>query len=677
MSGASKILMGSGGVDLPSDDEFDNVSFLSHFDGSNNGVNNVFDDGSASNHTVSVTGNVTQGTFGPFARPEGEWSNYFDGTDGYLSVADSSDWDLGSGSYTVEAWVWAGAGVSSSYNMIVGQWPRGNNATTNSWIMEYSSGAVVGYAVISGAVTQIAQSATLPRGEWVHVALVRNGNAHNIYINGVVGATTTNTNAYDAGSGAVEVGGFSVLSGGAWDGYISNVRVVKGTAVYTSNFTPSTSALTAISGTVLLTCQSNRFKDNSASAHAITAGGTPNASAFTPFLTSKIYKPTVNGASAYFDGTGDYLTPAASSDFAFGTGDYTIEGWVSVSSTQTRGIFQLSNAHLNSTFNGPGFGIDASGGSNRWRWYTNGSSTQATHGSLGPAAGTWYHFAYVRNSGTSKVYIDGTEIFSATDSANYTNTYFLIGGWYSSSFLLEGYLSNFRIVKGTAVYTSNFTPPTAPLTKITNTELLLNMADGQALDSAAQNNMTLYGNAKTSTAQYKFGTASANCGGGSSDRLVLTSAASIGTGDFTIEMWIYFTAVTDGNTYTILDGRTASDTSNLTWAQETSGNWSTFNGAAAGLTSGWASSTFSTGQWYHVAQTRSGGLSRFFVDGTKTSGDISDSSSYDSTTYSLGGRYASAGLSLNGYIDDFRISHVARYTSNFTAPAEPFPNKGQ
>ena len=105
MSGASKILMGSGGVVLPSDDQFKNVSFLSHFDGSNNGTNIVYDDSSASNHTVSLTGTPQQGTFGPFARPEGEWSNYFDGNGDYLFSGSSADFGMGTGNFTWEAWV--------------------------------------------------------------------------------------------------------------------------------------------------------------------------------------------------------------------------------------------------------------------------------------------------------------------------------------------------------------------------------------------------------------------------------------------------------------------------------------------------------------------------------------------------------------------------------------------
>ncbi len=73
-------LLGAAGTPTgPSDDQFNRVSFLSHFEGSNNGVNNAFDDGSSSNHTITANGDVTQGSFGPFARPDGEWAWNFDG----------------------------------------------------------------------------------------------------------------------------------------------------------------------------------------------------------------------------------------------------------------------------------------------------------------------------------------------------------------------------------------------------------------------------------------------------------------------------------------------------------------------------------------------------------------------------------------------------------------------
>ena len=107
-------------------------------------------------------------------------------------------------------------------------------------------------------------------------------------------------------------------------GYISNVRIVKGAAVYTSNFTPSTTPLTAISGTSLLTCQSNRFKDNSSNNFAITVTGTPTVQAFEPFEPTASYSAATYGGSGYFSGSSQSLSVPVNSTFNF-AGDFTIE----------------------------------------------------------------------------------------------------------------------------------------------------------------------------------------------------------------------------------------------------------------------------------------------------------------------------------------------------------------
>ena len=85
-------------------------------------------------------------------------------------------------------------------------------------------------------------------------------------------------------------------------------------------------------------------------------------------------------------------------------------------------------------------------------------TTQYTHTGL-PSTNTWYHVAMVRNSGTTKLYVDGTEYLSASDTTNYTDTYFIIGGWYNTDYLMDGYIDEFRMTLK-ARYTSNFTAPT-------------------------------------------------------------------------------------------------------------------------------------------------------------------------------------------------------------------------
>ena len=69
-------------------------------------------------------------------------------------------------------------------------------------------------------------------------------------------------------------------------------------------------------------------------------------------------------------------------------------------------------------------------------------------------------------------------------------------------------MSDMRVVNGTAVYTSNFTPPTAPLTKVTNTKLLANFTNAAITDSTGKNNVETGGTAQLDTTVKKFGTAS-------------------------------------------------------------------------------------------------------------------------------------------------------------------------
>ena len=192
------------------------------------------------------------------------------------------------------------------------------------------------------------------------------------------------------------------------------------------------------------------------------SGGAPYQSEANPFS-----RP--DGCwSVLFDGSDDYIT-TSDANLALGTGDFTIECWVYFSTTTVaEGLFQLSNGTLNSQVRGPAAGLDGSTG--RWGMYHG--TTYLVHGSEQPKVGDWYHVAFVRNSSTSKLYVNGVEKLSASDSTDYTDTNWTIGGWYSSSYLFTGYMSNFRIVKGTAVYTSAFTPPTSPLSAITNTQVL-------------------------------------------------------------------------------------------------------------------------------------------------------------------------------------------------------------
>ena len=214
---------------------------------------------------------------------------------------------------------------------------------------------------------------------------------------------------------------------------------------------------------------------NSVSSTQFTVGADNNGSGGTwvAYLFAGGESDAATARSVDFDGTGDYLnTTSSSSDFTMGTGDFTVECWVKKDNiTNAQGIFQIS-----STSGGlegdPNYAstIAAAYGSH---WHTYGAGNYNTDSSQTPARkGQWQHVAYVRHSGTSKFYVDGEELISYTDTTNYNGTYIAIGGYYSTTYLMDGKISNFRVVKGTAVYTSAFRPPTKPLTNISGTVLL-------------------------------------------------------------------------------------------------------------------------------------------------------------------------------------------------------------
>ena len=650
---------------LPSDDEFNRVSFMSHFDGANSGNNSVYDDSSTSNHTITQNGRVWQGSFGPFARPEGEWSNYFDGSDS-LTTPDSADWDFGSGTYTVEAWVFPTA--LGTYQPIVNHWGdfNGNNTAwslildnANKWAFYFKSNngnytAGVGTAIDASGLNQ-----------WYHLAAVRNGNAHTLYVNGTAyGTVITDAGTIHNCTDVLRIGALHASYN--WTGNISNVRVVKGTAVYTGNFTPSSSPLTAITNTKLLTCQSNRFVDNSTSAHTVTPTGNAAVSAFGPFLTDEVYDPAVNGASAFFAGADSDLVVADNSDVV-ATGDYTLDVWLyptnNVQRTHNPSIYRSGTTQLYMVPSG-----------NPLRWYADGVDIQSSSLDLN----SWNHVAAVRSgtgSNNVSLYVNGVRKGQGTNTGTMgSSSNNRIGSYSGTTGEYDGYICDMRLLVGTALYSgTTYTIPTAPLTAITNTKLLLNMANGQIIDNAAQSIAREVGSPVISTAQAKFGDTSLSVSGSSSVKFneYGYSGFAFSTGDFTIEFWYYGDSTQ--NDY-LFDTRLAND--NEARASVYFNSNSKLSYYTSNTTRITSTTALTNNTWTHIALVRSSAVTRFYFNGTQDNQSFSDTLNMPSAQLVIGSKWNGTQF-VTGYFDDFRISNMARYTSNFTAPTEPFPDKGE
>jgi len=672
-SSFGKVFMGAAGTPTgpPVDDEFNRVSFLSHFEGANNGVNNAFDDGSASNHTVTANGNVTQGSFGPFARPDGEWGVDFDSSDvAPISAADSADWDFASGTFTVETFVFPTK--LGTYQPIIVHWGdfSGNNIAwslnlnnNDKWSFLFKIGSTVYEAGVGDAVVAAGLN------QWYHLAAVRNGNNFTVYVNGTAyGTVITNAGTINNCTDVLRIGAYHATY--TWTGNISNARIVKGTAVYTGNFTAPTSKLTAVTNTKLLTCQSNRFVDNSASPHTLTSSGKIAITAFGPFLTSSVYDPAVNGASAYLTlGDSDYLQMPAQT---IPTGSYTLEGWYYIIGTgqgQTV-ISQGSSGTSNRTF----FGME--GGQFTFQM---GNTVER-----GPTIfrNSWNHFACVYNSSSASLQgwhngvSTGSTSYSGGDAENVVTQIGTLGSNWGSGYGLTGYITDIRVSSGIKYTGNSITVPTSPLAvQDSNTKLLLNMADGQAIDSAAQNNLTLVGNTKISTGQAKFGDTSMLFDGSGDFALARnTTSFQLGSGNWTIETFVY--AVGVSNTPYILDCRSSSSANEVVptiYVNSSRLEFWVSNGARIQ-----AGEDLSLNAWNHVAVCKSGSSTKLFINGTQSGSTYTDNNTYIRPAYVyLGLRAGKSDQSWNGYIDEFRVSKMARYTSNFTAPSAAFADKGQ
>jgi len=199
----------------------------------------------------------TTGFYLPFKKND-RYSPYFNAhaSSGILT-ADHADFAVGSGDFTIECWFYVDA-YAGNYRRVFGKSSStGANAHTEYQVDIDSNNKPVAYVYNDGGSSYLTlQSASaITDSKWHHVALVRNGSAFNLYVDGtsVANATssmTVNDSTYKFGIGRVGEYGSQIFKG-----WISNLRFVKGTAVYTSNFTPSTSPLTAITNTKLLCCQ--------------------------------------------------------------------------------------------------------------------------------------------------------------------------------------------------------------------------------------------------------------------------------------------------------------------------------------------------------------------------------------------------------------------------------------
>ena len=424
---------------------------------------NRFKDNSANAFAITAAGTPSVKSFSPFnsgiaySTSLVGGSMYFNGTTDGLSAPSNVNLNPSASNYTVELWIYPlVAGIDSTF--------FGNN-TTGGIQIGYKTSTSIGIA--SQGVTWNVYSSVVPIiNTWNHIVFCRGGTGTNqtsIFLNGTRIANGTDGTTYN--TAAANFGSSNCTA------YVSNLRFVKGTDVYgysNTTITVPTAPLTSISGTSLLLSGTNAGIYDATGKNAVSTLSTAKVS------TSVVKYGT---GSMYFNGTTDYLTTLYNPNLTFGTGNFTIECWINLTTTATtqRRIIGLGDGAngsgpVNCSWELKYFGSE---GSNQIAFYRY-DGTEYVYTTVGATinAGQWYHIAVVRNSGTLAIYVNGTAYYSAANSLNFTlyNTnnfyvglaYYGPAAGYGGPRYFGGYIDDIRISQ-TARYTTTFIPPIASL----------------------------------------------------------------------------------------------------------------------------------------------------------------------------------------------------------------------
>ena len=673
MTAPHQSLLGTSGAvaEEETDAEFNQTVLLLHGDGTNGGQNNTFVDSSTSNHTITRNGNTTQGTFSPFSLEDGYWSVFFDGSGDYLTFGDNLD--IVANNFTFECFVYF-TQINNTYNSIFSKYGASYSyqflwdAPNNRWF----------WNVNNGASTTVTFSDTIVTGQWYYLCLERTGTSYKVYRDGSqIDTTKTIAGSIADGTRPFALGTTFDGSGNAvypLVGYISNFRAEIGSNVYGSVPSVPSEPLTAISGTSLLTCQSNRFVDNSSNEYAITIVGNSSVQPFSPFAPTRSYSESAIGGSGYFDGSGDYLSVAHSGSLQISTNPFIIEAWVYP--TECSGNESI-------VASGPGAATNhwllwLANGEPKWVIYTSSSPTHLLNSGVTLPKNAWAHILVSRDSSNNhRLYVNGVQKATTVNSAPPGTTSDVTIGAQGSANVFQGYIAGVRMDLGVS-QDSNFTIPSAPKTA-TGNDLLVNFTNASIIDSTMKNNGETIADTQLDTTVKKFGTASMEFDGtGDYVRFHNNPLFTFGVGDFTIECFVYFNN-TSGTQY--ICGQSHSDYASGTAFQIYLASNTIYGWLGSGAAYEVTASVFSATTWVHLAFVRQGANIRLYFDGVQQ-----DSSSVGATysptistgPFSIGtvGNYASGNL--NAFIDEFRITKgTCRYPdgTTFTPPTKAFANK--
>ena len=644
------------------------------FDGPSNGQS--FVDSSAYHHFTGYTGNARtyNGTYNSATLGS---SVYLDGSSDVR--VDATSWmNLGSSNFTIQFWF-----KTSSSQMYGGLLSRHACAAscTNYWgagdfdIFLGNGQPQIWWKDYADAPFLISNAGGFNNNAWHHLAWVRNGNVHTLYIDGISRASVTTAVAMSAPAAAsvLAVGNDYAFSGRYVAGYYEELQITKGTALYSTSFVPPQAPDIEDGRILQLDFEgangSQSFTDSSLDGRPAVVSGTPSVTTAT----------FANGnSSGWFDGASQisyYLPYSQATDLNFGITDLTVHGWVRFSSASMgreacvldggSGSLVVCKSPENRIF---------VGSVGHYLSYNSGPVVQAD---------TWTHFAWVRYRGQNQLYINGVSAFSVYDAYAISNpTTFTVGARAGGSSYMAGFIDDLRVVRARGLWTANFVPPrnqaspakTAVLLHFDETAGSASFADS----SASPKTVSAVGTPAASYAHAKFG-GSGYFGAGQAT-VPNSSDLDFSVGDFTVDFHALPNA---GGTASVLAAYGWSGAGVAPWAIMRAADGSVSFYAASGnsswdISNGQPMGTAADNSWTHLAVTRKSGQFYLFNNGRLvTTFSSAAGMAVGTNPLSVGGPFSGASMRFNGYVDEFRvINGKAVWTDAFVPPLRPYQFDG-
>ena len=626
----------------------------------------------------------------------GSASLLLDGNSDYIDVPQTSpeSLTLGTSNFTIEMWFNPSTVAAGDHQL----YEQRTSGTEVRPLLYLDGDTPTLY--VNGSVRITAGSAVVT-STWYHIALVRYSGTTRMYLDGVqTGADYVDANDYLAARVRI---GANFAAGTFFGGSIDDVRVLVGTAAYTTDFTPPIRAHAMpptfgyIGADRFLSFDDVSFMEAARIEPAFLANFEDSEAATSPPTATE---ESVNAATMSFENGANVDTaqfkfgvssaefPNATSvirmpniaDYNFGTGDFTIEMWIRTTASQTAAQILYDNRVGSPVLSVPVIYINNSG---TLHYFVDSNRIDSGAGAI--AVNTWYHVAVARENAVTKMFLDGVQIGSSyADTNDYAPVGdLLLGNDTTLAGQLKGWMDSVRVVKGKAIYTDAFWPlPTAPHSRSLRdmggpdftviaaigdnsrsiSEIVIDF-DKEGLSASPQSpstgspltsyisddsvgrTITFNGTDKLDLTTFRHGNASLSTGSGTGNYVSIPNAAdtALGSGDFTLEFW--FNMTSSGGTPTILDQRLGGVCPLIY-----------FSGAAPVYYVGGVRITgtaVSTATWYHFAAVRKDGVTRLYVDGVQSGPDWVDATVYPQGQINLGAN-TGGGNGFSGYIDSFR-----------------------